>query len=58
MRAVADGRWASRIPDIMDEYTRECLLTRVRRKLASWVVLKALSELLLRRCMPRFIRSG
>lgn len=42
----------------MDEYTRECLLTRVRRKLASWVVLKALSELLLRRCMPRFIRSG
>ena len=51
-----DGR-AFRILNILDEYTRECLLIRVRRKLASWDVLEALSELFLRRGVPGFIRS-
>ena len=51
-----DGR-AFRILNILDEYTRECLLIRVRRKLASWDVLEALSELFLLRGVPGFIRS-
>ena len=51
-----DGR-AFQILDILDEYTRECLLIRVRRELASWDVLEALSELSLRRGVPGFIRS-
>ena len=48
---------AFRIPNILDEYTRECLLIRVRRKLASWNVLKAVLELFLRRSVPGFVRS-
>ena len=51
-----DGR-AFRILNILEEYTRECLLIRVRRELASWDVLEALSELFLRRGVPGFIRS-
>ena len=51
-----DGR-AFRILNILDEYTRECLLIRVRRKLASWDVLDALSDLFLLRGVPGFIRS-
>ena len=51
-----DGR-AFRILNILDEFTRECLLIRVQRKLASWDVLDALSGLFLLRGVPRFIRS-
>ena len=51
-----DGR-AFRILNILDEFTRECLLIRVKRKLASWDVLEAPSELFLLRGVPRFIRS-
>ena len=51
-----DGR-AFRILNILDEYTRECLLIRARRKRASWDVLEALSELILLRGAPGFIRS-
>ena len=51
-----DGR-AFRILNILDEYTRECLLIPVRRKLASWDVLDALSDLFLCRGVPGFIRS-
>ncbi len=53
---TGDGQ-AFRILNILDEYTRECLLIRVRRKLASWDVLEALSELFLLRGVPGFIRS-
>lgn len=51
-----DGR-AFRSLNILDEYTRECLLIRVRRKLASWDVLDALSDLFLLRGVPGFILS-
>ena len=51
-----DGR-AFRILNILDAYTGECLLIRARRKLASWDVLEALSELFLLRGAPGFIRS-
>ena len=51
-----DGR-AFRILNILDEFTRECLLIRIQRKFASWDVLEVLPELFLLRGGRRFIRS-
>ena len=52
-----DGR-VFRILNILDELTRECLLIRVKRKLASWGVLEALSDLFLLRGVPHFHPVG
>lgn len=42
----------------MDEYSRECVMLKVARKLRSWEVIDALNELFLKRGMLRHIRSG
>ena len=51
-----DGK-AFRTLNILDEFTRECLAIRVRRKLNSIEVIDALSDLFILRGVPRFIRS-
>ena len=43
--------------NIIDEYTRECLAIRVKRKLNSTDVIDALSDLFILRGVPAFIRS-
>ena len=48
---------AFRILNIMDEYTRECLLTRVERRLSHKDVLHSLNWLFLVRGIPVHIRS-
>ena len=42
---------------IIDEYTRECLAIRVRRKLNSKDVAMAISKLFIERGVPEHIRS-
>jgi transposase InsO family protein len=42
---------------VMDEYTRECLLIEVARKLSSQDVLRVLAGLFIRHGTPEFIRS-
>lgn len=42
---------------VVDEFTRECLTTRVARKLSSWEVIEALADLFLSRGLPTYIRS-
>ena len=42
---------------IIDEYTRECLAIRVRRKLNSKDVVMAISKLFIQRGVPDYIRS-
>jgi len=51
-----DGR-AFRMLNVIDEYTRECLAIDVARKLKADDVLERLSDLFVRRGVPRHIRS-
>ncbi|MEL7087507.1 MAG: IS3 family transposase [Planctomycetota bacterium] len=51
-----DGK-AFRTLNILDEFTRECLVIRVKRKLNSVEVIDALSDLFILRGVPAFIRS-
>ena len=51
-----DGR-AFRTLNILDEFSRECLEIRVKRKLNSTDVVDALTDLLILRGVPAFIRS-
>ncbi|MEO1495463.1 MAG: IS3 family transposase [Pseudomonadota bacterium] len=51
-----DGK-AFRTLNILDEFTRECLTVRVKRRLNSVEVIDALSDLFILRGVPRFIRS-
>ena len=51
-----DGK-AFRTLNILDEFTRECLAIRVKRKLNSVEVIDALSDLFILRGIPAFIRS-
>jgi Transposase and inactivated derivatives len=51
-----DGK-AFRTLNIVDEYTRECLMIKVQRKLNSRDVINALSDLFILKGIPRYIRS-
>ena len=51
-----DGR-AFRTVNILDEFSRECLAIRVKRKLNSTDVVDALTDLFFLRGVPAFIRS-
>ena len=51
-----DGR-KYRLPNVLDEFTRECLAIRVRRKLNSTDVIDVLTDLFILRGIPRYIRS-
>ena len=51
-----DGR-AFRTLNVLDEFTRECLAIRVRRKLNSVDVIDVLTDLFILRGIPDFIRS-
>lgn len=51
-----DGR-AFRTLNILDEYGRECLAIRVKRKLNSIEVIDALTNLFILRGVPSYIRS-
>jgi len=51
-----DGR-AFRTLNILDEFSRECLAIRVKRKLNSTDVVDALTDLFILRGVPSFIRS-
>jgi len=51
-----DGR-AYRMLNIMDEYSRECLAIKVKRRINSFDVLETLAELFLLHGQPKFIRS-
>ena len=53
---TSDGR-KFRMLTIIDEYTRECLAIRVRRRLSSKDVVMAISKLFIRRGVPDYIRS-
>lgn len=53
---TSDGR-KFRMLTIIDEYTRECLAIRVRRKLNSKDVAMAISKLFIERGVPEHIRS-
>ena len=53
---TSDGR-KLRLLTVIDEYTRECLAIRVRRRMTSNDVLYALSELFLEYGIPEHIRS-
>lgn len=51
-----DGR-AFRTLNILDEFTRECLAIRIRRKLNSLDVIDVLTDLFILRGVPAYIRS-
>ena len=51
-----DGR-AFRMLNILDEFTRECLAIRIRRKLNSLDVIDVLTDLFILRGIPAYIRS-
>jgi putative transposase len=51
-----DGR-AFRTLNIIDEYSRECLAIRVKRKLNSIDVIDVLTDLFILRGVPTYIRS-
>ncbi len=51
-----DGR-KFRTLNIIDEYTRECLTIKVKRKLNSQDVIDSLSDLFLQKGVPKFIHS-
>lgn len=51
-----DGR-SFKMLNIIDEFTRESLMIKVKRKLKSIDVLEALAELFLTRGVPKYIRS-
>ena len=52
-----DGR-AFRTLNILDEYSRECLAIRVKRKLNSTEVIDALTDLFILRGIPAYIEPG
>ena len=56
MARTSEGR-AFRILTILDEYTRECLATLVKRKITSQEVIDLLFELFIFRGIPEHIRS-
>ena len=43
--------------NVLDEFTRECLAMRVRRKLSSTDAIDVLTDLFILRRMPAYIRS-
>ena len=51
-----DGR-SFRMLNVIDEYTQECLVIDVARRLGSDDVLERLSDLFVRRSVPEYIRS-
>ena len=51
-----DGR-SIRLMTLIDEYTRECLAIRVARRINSFGVIEALSDVMLHRGIPENIRS-
>ena len=51
-----DGR-SLRLLTLIDEYTRECLAIRVARRQNSVTVIEALSDVMLMRGVPRYLRS-
>jgi len=51
-----DGR-AFRTLNLIDEFTRECLAIRVRRKLNSTDVIDVLTDQFILRGVPSYIRS-
>lgn len=51
-----DGR-RLRLLTLIDEYTRECLALRVERRMGSQEVIESLSEVMLWRGIPNYIRS-
>jgi transposase InsO family protein len=51
-----DGR-SIRLMTLIDEYTRECLAIRVARRINSFGVIEALSNVMLHRGIPEHIRS-
>ena len=53
---TSDGR-RYRSLNIIDEYTRECLLMHVARKITAYNVLEHLADLFIMRGTPEFIRS-
>ena len=53
---TSEGR-AFRVLNIIDEFTRECLLTDVARKITAYHVLEHLADLFIMRGIPEFIRS-
>ena len=53
---TSDGR-AFRMLTLIDEHTRECLAIDVARRLTSEEVLERLSDLFVRRGVPKYIRS-
>ena len=62
---IMSGRTTSYITEpmmaglnILDEYSRECIAIRVKRKLNSIEVIAALTELFSLRGVPSYIRSG
>ncbi len=53
---TTDGR-AVRMLNILDEFTRECLVIRVDRKITAHDVLESLTNLFVTRGIPKYIRS-
>lgn len=53
---MGDGK-AFRTLNILDEFSRECLAIRVKRKLNSTDVIDALTDLFILRGTPAFVRS-
>jgi len=53
---TGDGRWP-RMLNVIDEYTRECLIIHAGRQITSHDVLEVLAELFVTRGTPDFIRS-
>ena len=56
MDRTQEGR-PYRMLNILDEYSRECLSIRVKRKLNSRDVMDVLSELFIQKGVPKYIRS-
>ncbi len=54
---TSDGK-PLRMLNIIDQYTRECLAIRVKRKITANDVIDTLKDLFITRGTPRFIRSG
>ena len=52
-----DGR-SVRVLNLIDEYTRECLLIRAERRWSSANVIEALADVMVRKGIPEHIRSG
>jgi len=56
MARTSDGR-PLRLLTVMDEYSRECLVIDVERRITSDDVLERLTELFVRRGVPAYVRS-